>query len=88
MRSTFVCEKCLGTFNRPLGWTHTGALAKHDAVFPESVGNPVAEVCQSCYDKFMAWFNGLSDKVRDGMKNEARAGFPLTPKDQPCQRHK
>ena len=51
----FTCAQCGGVFNK--GWSDAEAEAEyHKIMMPEvPPDEPVDEVCDDCYQQFMAW---------------------------------
>jgi hypothetical protein len=49
----FTCSHCGGTFIQ--GWSEQEAVAEAKALFPESDVTDSNEVCDPCYEKFLAW---------------------------------
>lgn len=67
MSETYTCAKCGETFT--CGWSDAEAEAEYRANFPELADRPVdgANVCDDCYQQFMAWFEKQPPAQKEAM---------------------
>ncbi len=70
---SFDCALCGETFVS--GWSAAEARAEYERNFAADVrkDEPVSQLCDGCYGRFMAWWSGLSADQRERLERERLA---------------
>lgn len=65
---TFTCDRCGETYesNR----SDEDCWKEFNEISPEAIHDPIAILCDDCFEEFMAWFKTLSSEQKRKMRED------------------
>ena len=66
----YQCYKCREVFKKPNDerWNDEIAMQEYRTLYPETIGEPLDQLCDLCNEEFKIWFSKRTDDEKKCMR--------------------